>query len=73
MALGDYVLARQALSKAEWLFQQYNTPNNLAAVHLRIAAVVALRKQGKRCTVLFDASLSPNRTCRGIQRFVVCH
>ena len=45
MALGDYVLARQALSKAEWLFQQFNAPNNIAAVHLRIAAVAALENR----------------------------
>ena len=45
MALGDYVLARQSLSKAEWLFQQYNAPNNIAAVHLRIAAVAALENR----------------------------
>jgi|GEM_PF-1813224 len=45
MALGDYVLARQALSKAEWLFQQYYAPNNVAAVHLRIAAVATLENR----------------------------
>jgi hypothetical protein len=45
MALGDYVLARQSLSKAEWLFQQFNAPNNIAAVHLRIAAVAALENR----------------------------
>lgn len=45
MALGDYVMARQSLSKAEWLFQQFNAPNNIAAVHLRIAAVAALENR----------------------------
>lgn len=45
MALGDYVMARQALSKAEWLFQQFNAPNNIAAVHLRIAGVAALENR----------------------------
>ena len=45
MALWDYVMARQALSKAEWLFQQFNAPNNIAAVHLRIAGVAALENR----------------------------
>lgn len=42
MAMGDYELARQNLRIAERLFRQFNTPNNVAAVHLRIAGVASL-------------------------------
>jgi hypothetical protein len=42
MVMGDYVMARQVLSRAEWMFQKLNAPNNHAAVHLRIAAVASL-------------------------------
>ena len=62
MALGDYVLARQALSKAEWLFQQYNAPNNVAAVHLRIAAVAALENR------VSDARFYLSQAFRQIER-----
>jgi tetratricopeptide (TPR) repeat protein len=62
MALGDYVLARQALSKAEWLFQQYNAPNNIAAVYLSIAAVAALEN------LVSDASFYLTQAFRQIER-----
>jgi tetratricopeptide (TPR) repeat protein len=42
MALGDYEMARHELIKSESIFQNFNAPANLAAVHLRIAAVHAL-------------------------------
>ena len=42
MVMGDYVMARQVLSRAEWMLQKLNAPNNHAAVHLRIAAVASL-------------------------------
>jgi tetratricopeptide (TPR) repeat protein len=42
MAMGDYEMARHELIKSEHIFQDLNAPANLAAVHLRIAAVHAL-------------------------------
>ena len=42
MVMGDYVMARQVLSRAEWMLQKLNAPNSHAAVHLRIAAVASL-------------------------------
>ena len=42
MAMGDYEMARHELIKSESIFQHLNAPANLAAVHLRIAAVHAL-------------------------------
>lgn len=42
MMMGDYSMARQALNRAEWMYQRLNAPSNLAAVHLRIAGIAIL-------------------------------
>jgi hypothetical protein len=42
MMMGDYSMARQALNRAEWMYQRLHAPSNLAAVHLRIAAIAVL-------------------------------
>lgn len=42
MTMGDYVMARQSLHRAEWIYQKLNAPSNLAAVHLRTSAIAVL-------------------------------
>ncbi len=62
MVMGDYMMARQVLSRAEWMFQKLNAPNSLAAVHLRIAAIASLSN------VVADARYYLTRAFRQLER-----
>ncbi len=62
MIMGDYVMARQVLSRAELMFQKLKAPSNLAAVHLRIAGIAVLSND------IADARFYLTRAFRQLER-----